>query len=335
MANPNFTQTALFVALLQTLVSRIPLRPIWPLPNFGFNLLQFPCFSQKTQISKDFWFENEIEEEEEEVEEVVDDEDADNAIDVKNSDDLKVFCEAVGEVTQVQIMKGKDLGDGKGFAFVTFRNMEMASTAIDELNNTEFKDMKNTSNNRGFAFIDYYNHAYAVFSRQKMFCSQPQDLSKAIKPCRRRLQVVMFNLAPPLGSFSTEATLLEEGPANDDSASFRALVTVRGDKFLFMDGPAPKRAEEELADVTFGDLQKARSNGSHVLLPPQPKDDKKKAAGANKNWPMEVSSKKPVSRFREVIRAPKKGSGKLEQRRKKNASKDHRYMPYRRPDNIE
>nr|XP_011459328.1 PREDICTED: rRNA biogenesis protein rrp36-like [Fragaria vesca subsp. vesca] len=64
--------------------------------------------------------------------------------------------------------------------------------------------------------------------------------------------------------------------------------------------------EEELADVTFGDLQKARSNGSHVLLPPQPKDDKKKAARANKNWPMEVSSKKPVSRFREVIRAPKK-----------------------------
>ncbi|KAL6124658.1 hypothetical protein ACLB2K_077170 [Fragaria x ananassa] len=65
--------------------------------------------------------------------------------------------------------------------------------------------------------------------------------------------------------------------------------------------------EEELADVTFGDLQKARSNGSHVLLPqPKPKDDKKKAARANKNRPMEVSSKKPVSRFREVIQAPKK-----------------------------
>nr|XP_011470554.1 PREDICTED: ribosomal RNA processing protein 36 homolog [Fragaria vesca subsp. vesca] len=211
--------------------------------------------------------------------------------------------------------------------------------------------------------------------------------------------------------------------------------------------------EEELADVTFGDLQKARSNGSHVLLPqPKLKDDKKKSARANKNRPMEVSSKKPVSRFREVIQAPKKvvrdprfeslcgtlnvdgfrkrydflfsnelpaekedlkkqlktskdpeviedlkkriswidkqlksdsskhteaeilakhasrydqvlmiqifliaadirkkrliekyknleGSGKLdnflEQRRKKNASKDHRYMPYRRPDNIE
>jgi heterogeneous nuclear ribonucleoprotein R len=36
-------------------------------------------------------------------------------------------------------MKGKDSGDNKGFAFVTFRNMEMASDAIDELNNTEFK----------------------------------------------------------------------------------------------------------------------------------------------------------------------------------------------------
>ncbi|XP_050370978.1 heterogeneous nuclear ribonucleoprotein Q-like [Argentina anserina] len=115
------------------------------------------------------------EEEEEEVEEEVDDEDANIAteIDVKNSvsseeekkkhaellslpphgsevyiggiphdvtqEDIKVFCEAVGEVTEVRIMKGKDLGDSMGFAFVTFRNMEMASTAIDELNNTEFK----------------------------------------------------------------------------------------------------------------------------------------------------------------------------------------------------
>ncbi|PRQ32337.1 putative rRNA biogenesis protein RRP36 [Rosa chinensis] len=211
--------------------------------------------------------------------------------------------------------------------------------------------------------------------------------------------------------------------------------------------------EEELADVTFGDLQRARSNGSHVVLP-KPKEEKK-GGRANKNRPMEVSCKKPVSRFREVIQAPKKvvrdprfeslcgtlnvdgfrkrydflfsnelpaekqdlkkqlkkskdpeviedlkqriswidkqlksdsskrteaeilaehkkkerekakqgkqpffikkseirkkrlvekyknlkGSGKLEafleQRRKKNATKDHRYMPYRRPDNIE
>lgn len=36
-------------------------------------------------------------------------------------------------------MRAKDSGENKGFAFVTFKNMEMASDAIDELNNTEFK----------------------------------------------------------------------------------------------------------------------------------------------------------------------------------------------------
>ena len=36
-------------------------------------------------------------------------------------------------------MKGKDSGENKGFAFVTFRNVELASKAIEELNNTEFK----------------------------------------------------------------------------------------------------------------------------------------------------------------------------------------------------
>ena len=36
-------------------------------------------------------------------------------------------------------MKSKDSGDNKGFAFVTFRNVDMASQAIKKLNNTEFK----------------------------------------------------------------------------------------------------------------------------------------------------------------------------------------------------
>ena len=48
-----------------------------------------------------------------------------------------LYCTVL--LQQVRIMKGKDSGDNKGFAFVTFRNMEMASDAIDELNNTEFK----------------------------------------------------------------------------------------------------------------------------------------------------------------------------------------------------
>ncbi|XP_008228678.1 PREDICTED: heterogeneous nuclear ribonucleoprotein R-like [Prunus mume] len=56
-----------------------------------------------------------------------------------SQEDLKVFCEAVGKITEVRIMKGKDSGENKGFAFVTFKNVEMASDAIEELNNTEFK----------------------------------------------------------------------------------------------------------------------------------------------------------------------------------------------------
>jgi heterogeneous nuclear ribonucleoprotein R len=36
-------------------------------------------------------------------------------------------------------MKGKDSSDNKGFAFVTFRSVDLATKAIGELNNTEFK----------------------------------------------------------------------------------------------------------------------------------------------------------------------------------------------------
>jgi len=60
-----------------------------------------------------------------------------------SDEDLRAFCESVGEVTEVRIMKGKDSGENKGFAFVTFRTAELASKAIDELNNTEFKGKKN------------------------------------------------------------------------------------------------------------------------------------------------------------------------------------------------
>ncbi|KAL5830835.1 hypothetical protein ACOSQ4_016189 [Xanthoceras sorbifolium] len=59
-----------------------------------------------------------------------------------SEDDLRGFCESVGEVTEVRIMKSKDSSENKGFAFVTFRNVELASKAIDELNNAEFKGKK-------------------------------------------------------------------------------------------------------------------------------------------------------------------------------------------------
>lgn len=62
--------------------------------------------------------------------------------------------------------------------------------------------------------------------------------------------------------------------------------------------------KRELADVTFGELQKARSNGSHAVY--QKPNLQKNAGRANKNRPMEITSKKPVGRFREVIQVPKR-----------------------------
>lgn len=62
--------------------------------------------------------------------------------------------------------------------------------------------------------------------------------------------------------------------------------------------------ERELADVTFEELQKARSDGSHSVY--KKPSQEKNTGRLNKNRPMEVSCKKPVSRLREVIQAPKK-----------------------------
>lgn len=62
--------------------------------------------------------------------------------------------------------------------------------------------------------------------------------------------------------------------------------------------------EKELADVTFEELQKARSNGAHAFFKKPAEDRNLKRA--NKNRPMEASSKKPVPAFRDVIQAPKK-----------------------------
>ncbi|KAG8376734.1 hypothetical protein BUALT_Bualt09G0094600 [Buddleja alternifolia] len=59
-----------------------------------------------------------------------------------SEDDLKHFCESIGEVTEVRIMKGKDSNENKGYAFVTFRTKELASKAIKDLSNTELKGRK-------------------------------------------------------------------------------------------------------------------------------------------------------------------------------------------------
>ncbi|XVF10671.1 hypothetical protein REPUB_Repub07fG0202500 [Reevesia pubescens] len=63
--------------------------------------------------------------------------------------------------------------------------------------------------------------------------------------------------------------------------------------------------ERELAKVTFEELQKARANGTD-LVSRKPHSENKHRRRANKNRPMELSSKKPVRSFRQVIQASKK-----------------------------
>lgn len=67
-----------------------------------------------------------------------------------------------------------------------------------------------------------------------------------------------------------------------------------------------KEIEQELADVTFEELQRARSDGSDTVY--RKFNSEGKSSRANKNRPMEMSSKKPVSRFREIIQVPKKAT---------------------------
>ncbi|KAL6145569.1 hypothetical protein ACLB2K_056255 [Fragaria x ananassa] len=59
-----------------------------------------------------------------------------------SEEDLRGFCESIGEVTEVRIMKGKDSGEAKGYAFITFKNKELASKAIEELNYSQLKGKK-------------------------------------------------------------------------------------------------------------------------------------------------------------------------------------------------
>ncbi|KAI4373592.1 hypothetical protein MLD38_011703 [Melastoma candidum] len=57
-------------------------------------------------------------------------------------EELKTFCESIGEVVEVRIMKAKDSNENKGFAFVTFKNVELATEAMEKLNESEFKGKK-------------------------------------------------------------------------------------------------------------------------------------------------------------------------------------------------
>ncbi|XP_022719956.1 ribosomal RNA processing protein 36 homolog [Durio zibethinus] len=71
-----------------------------------------------------------------------------------------------------------------------------------------------------------------------------------------------------------------------------------------IDSDEEEEIERELAEVTFEELQKARADGTDSVSRKPHSENKHRRA--NKNRPMELSSKKPVRSFRQVIQAPKK-----------------------------
>lgn len=60
----------------------------------------------------------------------------------ETEEDLKCFCESIGEVVEVRLIKGKVPSENRGYAFVTYRTVELATKAAEDLNNTEFKGKK-------------------------------------------------------------------------------------------------------------------------------------------------------------------------------------------------
>ncbi|KAF3778875.1 rRNA biogenesis protein [Nymphaea thermarum] len=66
-----------------------------------------------------------------------------------------------------------------------------------------------------------------------------------------------------------------------------------------------EEVERELADFSFEELHRARSSG-FVSVNSKKDSTQNKHARANKNRPMEASSKKPAKRLRQVIEVPKK-----------------------------
>ncbi|KAL8166986.1 hypothetical protein V2J09_008485 [Rumex salicifolius] len=56
-----------------------------------------------------------------------------------SEEDLRDLCEPLGEICEIKLMKNKDTGENKGYAFVAFQTKEIAQKAIEEMKNKEFK----------------------------------------------------------------------------------------------------------------------------------------------------------------------------------------------------
>lgn len=56
-----------------------------------------------------------------------------------SEEDLRDLCDSIGEIFEIRVMKNRDTGESKGFAFVAFKTRDVAQKAIEELHNKEFK----------------------------------------------------------------------------------------------------------------------------------------------------------------------------------------------------
>ncbi|XP_047315674.1 heterogeneous nuclear ribonucleoprotein Q-like [Impatiens glandulifera] len=53
--------------------------------------------------------------------------------------DLEDLCETIGDICEIRLVRNKETGESKGFAFVAFKTKEAAQQAIEEFQNKEFK----------------------------------------------------------------------------------------------------------------------------------------------------------------------------------------------------
>ncbi|KAJ0250069.1 Heteroproteinous nuclear ribonucleoprotein Q [Hirschfeldia incana] len=54
-------------------------------------------------------------------------------------EDLRDLCEPIGDIFEVRVVKDRDSGESKGYAFVGFNTKDVAQKAIEELHSKEFK----------------------------------------------------------------------------------------------------------------------------------------------------------------------------------------------------
>ncbi|CAK7348642.1 unnamed protein product [Dovyalis caffra] len=54
-------------------------------------------------------------------------------------DDLRDLCKPIGEIFEIRLMKDKDTGESKCFAFVAFKSKEVARKATEELHSKDYK----------------------------------------------------------------------------------------------------------------------------------------------------------------------------------------------------